>query len=207
VARVTERCADASASRCISELEATSTGAKTFMVRMRQLLEAASDPGDPPSDPLTFEAFFAEERNRLLRALYLLTGNTQEAEEMMQDAFLEVWERWERISAMDSPVGYLFRTALNRHRSGVRRALRAARRVVRSADGGDDFARADERDALARALTHLPARQRAAIVLTELLGYEAKAAAAMLGVRDVTVRSLASRARAGLRKELEENDG
>lgn len=177
------------------------------MVRMRQTLEAKSERGDRLSEPWTFEDFFAEERHRLLRALYLVTGNAQEAEEIMQESFLEVWERWDRVSMMDSPVGYLFRTAMNRHRSGVRRALRAARRVIRSADGGDDFARADERDALARALTHLPSRQRAAIVLTELLGYEAKAAAAMLGVRDVTVRSLASRARAGLRKELEENDG
>jgi RNA polymerase sigma factor (sigma-70 family) len=182
-------------------------GVTTFMVRMRQTLEARSERGDRLSEPRTFEDFFAEERTRLLRALFLLTGNPQEAEEIMQDAFLEVWERWDRVSAMDSPVGYLFRTAMNRHRSGVRRALRAARRVIRSAEGGDDFARADERDALARALTNLPSRQRAAIVLTELLGYEAKAVAAMLGVRDVTVRSLASRARAGLRKELEENDG
>jgi RNA polymerase sigma factor (sigma-70 family) len=188
-------------------LEATSAGSKTFMVRMRQTLETSSDRADPLSGPLTFEAFFAEERDRLLRALYVVTGNAQEAEEIMQEAFLEVWERWDRVSTMDSSVGYLFRTAMNRHRSGARRALRAARRVIRMADGGDDFARADERDALARALTHLPTRQRAAIVLTEMLGYEAKAAAAILGVRDATVRSLASRARASLRKELKENDG
>lgn len=177
------------------------------MIRMRRTLKVASSLGDPVSGPLTFEAFFDEERDRLLRALYLVTGNAQEAEEIMQDAFLEVWERWDRVSAMDSPVGYLFRTALNRHRSGVRRALRVARRAIRIADGGDDFARADERDAVARALTHLPSRQRAAIVLTELLGYEVKSTATILGVREVTVRSLASRARAGLRKELEENDG
>ena len=177
------------------------------MVQMRRTLEATSDRDDATSEPLTFEAFFAEERDRLLRALYLLTGNAQEAEEIMQEAFLEVWERWDRVSAMDSPKGYLFRTAMNRHRSRVRRASRAARRAVGIADGGDEFARADERDAVARALTRLPSRQRAAIILTELLGYEAKAAATMLGVRDGTVRSLASRARAGLRKELEENDG
>jgi RNA polymerase sigma factor (sigma-70 family) len=188
-------------------LGATSAGVKAFMVRMRQMLEAPYDRGDRLSDPLTFEAFFAEESRRLLRALYLVTGNAQEAEEIMQEAFLEVWERWDRVSSIDSPVGYLFRTAMNRHRSGVRRALRAGRRIVRMADGGDDFARADERDAVARALTHLPSRQRAAIDLTELLGYNAKTAAAILGVRDVTVRSLASRALPGLRKELEENDG
>jgi RNA polymerase sigma factor (sigma-70 family) len=173
---------------------------------VERTVEATSNPG-PLSDALTFGAFFANERGRLLRALFLVTGNAQEAEEIMQDAFVEVWERWDRVSAMDNPVGYLFRTAMNRHRSGVRRALRATRRAILVSDGGDAFARADEHDAVARALSRLPTRQRAAIVLTELLGYEPKTAAAILGVRDVTVRSLASRARAGLRKELEENDG
>jgi RNA polymerase sigma factor (sigma-70 family) len=183
------------------------TGATSFMARMRETLEAIPAEDDPLSGPPTFEAFFAEERTRLLRALYVLTGNAQEAEEIMQDAFLELWERWDRVSAMASPVGYLYRTAMNRHRSGVRRAVRAARRAIGLAEGDDEFARADERDALARALTRLPSRQRAAIVLTELLGYDARVAAEILGVRDVTVRSLASRGRAALREELEDHDG
>src|SRR5688572_140572 len=128
------------------------------MVRMRQNLAATSDRGDALSDAPTFEAFFTEERHRLLRALYVVTRNAQEAEEIMQDSFLDVWERWDRVSAMDSPVGYLFRTAMNRQRSGIRRAVRAARRVIRTAEGGDEFARAEERDVLARALTRLPSR-------------------------------------------------
>jgi len=89
------------------------------------------------AQPATFEAFFDAERARLLRALYLLTGNRDEAEEVLQDAFIAVWERWDRVGAMDDPTGYLFRTALNRHRSGVRRAARAARRAVGLAHGGD----------------------------------------------------------------------
>ncbi|HEY8018983.1 MAG TPA: sigma factor, partial [Actinomycetota bacterium] len=105
--------------------------------------------------PAAFEDFFEAERARLLRALYLLTGNAQEAEEVLQDSFMAVWERWDRVSTMDDPTGYLFRTALNRHRSGVRRATRAARRTIGLADGGDLFAAADERDALARALATL----------------------------------------------------
>ena len=45
----------------------------------------------------TFEAFFRSERVRLLRALYLVTGNRQEAEELTQEAFLRVWERWPSV--------------------------------------------------------------------------------------------------------------
>jgi DNA-directed RNA polymerase specialized sigma24 family protein len=80
-----------------------------------------------------------------------VTGNVQEAEEVAQDAFLAVWERWDRVRAMEEPTGYLFRTAMNRLRSLRRRAARAARRAIGRAEGGDPFAEADEREALARA--------------------------------------------------------
>jgi len=156
------------------------------------------------SAALTFEHFFEAERRRLLRALYLLTGNAEEAEEIMQDAFLALWERWERVAAIDDPTGYLFRTAMNRHRSLGRRAARAARRSVGQAHGGDLFAAADERDAVARALATLTPRRRQAIVLTTLLGYDSAEAGHLMGVRDVTVRRLASEARARLRDDLED---
>src|SRR5262249_27332631 len=43
-----------------------------------------------------FAELFASEHERLFRALYLITGSSQESEELMQDAFLKVWERWDR---------------------------------------------------------------------------------------------------------------
>jgi RNA polymerase sigma factor (sigma-70 family) len=155
-----------------------------------------------------FEDFFEAEHPRLRRALYLLTGNAEEADEVLQDAFVAVWERWDRVGAMDDPTGYLYRTALNRHRSALRRTARAARRAVGQAHGPDLFAQADERDALARALSHLSPRRREAIVLTVLLGYGSAEAAAAMGISDVTVRRLAQEAREHLRRELEEtHDG
>ncbi len=158
------------------------------------------------SAPRVFEDFFETERRRLLRALVVLTGNPEEAEELMQDAFIAVWERWDRVAAMDEPTGYLYRTAMNRHRSALRRTTRAARRAVGQAHGGDLFAEADERDAVARALATLTVRQRQAVVLTELLGYGSAEAGAAMGVRDVTVRRLAQDGRARLREVLEVDD-
>jgi RNA polymerase sigma factor (sigma-70 family) len=172
-------------------------------------VHGAMDPAaaaDPVSDPHAFEAFFEAERRRLLRALYLLTGNAEEADEVLQDAFVAVWERWERVGAMDDPTGYLYRTALNRHRSGLRRAARAARRAVGQAHGGDLFAATDERVALAQALARLTPRRREAIVLTELLGYGSAEAGRLMGIADGTVRRLAQDARAELRTTLEETD-
>jgi RNA polymerase sigma factor (sigma-70 family) len=179
------------------------------MDRMREPASAVSErqASIDPQGSARFEAFFEAEHARLLRALFLVTGNRQEAEEIMQDAFVAVWERWDRVAAMDEPVGYLYRTAMNRFRSRVRRAARAARRAVGVAEGGDAFAAAEERDVLARALAKLPDRQRAAIVLTELLGYGSDEAGRILGIRGVTVRSLASQARAALRTHLEDPHG
>jgi len=157
--------------------------------------------------PLAFEEFFEAERPRLVRALFLLTGNAEEAEEIQQDAFLAVWERWDRVADMDDPTGYLYRTALNRHRSLRRRAVRAARRATGQAHGGDVFADADERDALAHALATLTPRRRQAIVLTELLGYGSADAGAVMGISDVTIRRLVQGAREGIRHALEDDDG
>ena len=178
---------------------------------MDRMDEPASAVVDPErqivAPPANFEAFFEAEHVRLLRALYLVTGDRQEAEELMQDAFVAVWERWDRVRSMEEPTGYLYRTAMNRFRSRLRRATRAARRAFGGIEPRDDFAAADERDALARALAALPERQRAAIVLTELLGFSSEEAGRLLDVKDVTVRSLASQARSAMRMTLEDTDG
>ncbi|HLA93385.1 MAG TPA: sigma factor-like helix-turn-helix DNA-binding protein, partial [Actinomycetota bacterium] len=57
-----------------------------------------------------------------------------------------------------------------------------------------------------RALDTLGRRQRAAVVLTDLLGYDSSEAGRMLGIKATTVRTLAAEARAILRSELEPID-
>jgi DNA-directed RNA polymerase specialized sigma24 family protein len=61
-----------------------------------------------------FEDFFEAERRRLYRALCLITGDPGEAEEVAQDAFLHLWERWDRVRDMDHRCGFLYRTAMKR---------------------------------------------------------------------------------------------
>src|SRR5262245_31520925 len=72
----------------------------------------------------SFEDFFELERDRLFAILALATGDRSEAEEIAQDAFVAVLERWDRVRLMDSPGGYLQRTAINIFRKRyVRRRL------------------------------------------------------------------------------------
>ena len=151
---------------------------------------------------LSFEGFFDAESPVLFRRLCLLTGNRAEAEDIMQDAFLRLWERWDRVRAMDDPTGYLYRTAMNVFRSRYRRARLAARRAV-GLGPRDEFAEADARRAVARALGTLAPRQRAALVLTELIGFSSEEAGWALGVKASTVRALATQGRETLRRTME----
>jgi len=57
------------------------------------------------ASPGTFEEFFRAEHARLLRALYLVTGSADEAQEVAQDALVRVWERWDRAAAWTTPPG------------------------------------------------------------------------------------------------------
>jgi RNA polymerase sigma-70 factor (ECF subfamily) len=159
--------------------------------------------------PLAFEDLFEAQRGRLFRALLLVTQDSAEAEDLMQEAFLRVWQRWDRVGEFEDPVGYLFRTAMNLHRSAIRRALTAAKRSLRSPSEYDPFEEVINRDEAVRSLTVLTSRQRAAIVVTELLGYSSEEAGAILGVHAGTVRTLTSRARTTLqetRREWKEHE-
>jgi RNA polymerase sigma-70 factor (ECF subfamily) len=153
--------------------------------------------------PLTatesFEAFFEDQRPRLFRALLLVTRNAHEAEEILQDAFLKVWERWDRVRTFEDPTGYLYRTAMNGFRSRYRRTLLAARRTVRLAPAEDPFDAVAAREDALRELGRLTPRQRAAVVLTELLGHSYDQAAEELGIKPGTVRVLVSQARRTLK--------
>jgi RNA polymerase sigma-70 factor (ECF subfamily) len=150
----------------------------------------------------SFEAFFDAEHRKLFGTLCVLTGDPGEAEDIMQEAFVRVWERWGRVASHPDPAGYLFRTAFSIQHNRYRRALRAARRAVVTTPARDSFALVDEVAALATALRTLTLRQRSAIVLTELLGYSSEEAGRLMGIRSSTVRVLASNARHALRSNL-----
>jgi len=168
------------------------------------LVAESPQEGQIVAEPLSFEAFFDVEARTLFRRLCAVTGNSAEAEEIMQDAFLALWERWDRVGAIQDPTAYLYRTAMNAFRRRSRRAALAVRRALSPAPDPAPFAEIDEQQDVVAALTELTPRQRAALVLTDVMDYSSEEAGRALGVKAGTVRGLASRARATLRRQVGE---
>jgi RNA polymerase sigma-70 factor (ECF subfamily) len=154
-----------------------------------------------PDAASSFEEFYEATYRRLYTALCLTTGNEHEAEEILQDAFLRVFERWERVSRMDSREGYLYTTAMNVFRNRYRRANLALRRSLQLASSTDELGAVEDRDEIVRLLRPLSPSERAAIVLTTLVDLPADEVGRMLGVKPSTVRVLASRARSHMKSE------
>ena len=153
-----------------------------------------------------FENFFRAEYDRLFQALFLLTGDTHEADDVAQDAFLRVFERWDRVSKMESPAGYVYRTALNAYRSRLRKLAVRARRVFRTVPSEDISGSIVAGEDVRRALAGLPSTQREAIVLVEWLGLPSEEAGGVLGIDAASVRGRIHRGWASMRRSLGDGD-
>jgi RNA polymerase sigma-70 factor (ECF subfamily) len=152
----------------------------------------------------TFESFYRSHYTRLAQALLLLTRSEALAEDLAQEACARVLSRWDRVREMDSPDGYLFRTALNLFRKKARRPELPIPPI--SGLSPDHAAPVAERDRVLRALEALSRRQREAVVLVDWLDMATEDAARVLGLQPSSVRVRLHRARATLRDILGGSD-
>jgi len=150
----------------------------------------------------SFEEFFERHRRDVFAALVLVTRDRHEAEEVAQEAFVRIWQRWDRVDTIEDLTAYAFATAMNVWRSRLRRAEVALRRVIHTIPS-DEMANIDAEDSVVRALGHLTPRQRAVVILTDLLGWTSEEAGRALRIRASTVRVLSSRAHERLRQHMD----
>lgn len=142
---------------------------------------------------------------RLVRTAAFLTGDRDSAEEVVQDAFVQLHTRWSRLR---EPQAYLHTAVVNLSRSKLRRRVVAARfrpepdRPMDSAEAGA-LGLLQRRD-LAIALRALPRRQREAVVLRYYADLSEAQTAAAMGCSAGAVKSHTSRAMAALRQLLED---
>jgi RNA polymerase sigma-70 factor (sigma-E family) len=146
---------------------------------------------------LTFADFYRATFTDMTRLALLLTGSGETARDLVQDSFVRLHGKWNRV---DDPRAYLRRTVVNAchshhrrlHVQRLRRHLAATRVDVVDLDA----------DEMVDAIAALPYRQRAAIVLRFWHDSSEADIAATLGCRPGTVGSLIHRALAELRKGM-----
>ena len=114
--------------------------------------------------PTSFAELYRAEAVGQVRRAALLVGSAELANDLVHDAFVELYRRWEDI---DRPGPYLNRAVLNRCRDAGRRQRRHVRLLPRLvAVDGEPW----EPDSIAPMLAELPFNQRASIVLRFYVG-------------------------------------
>jgi RNA polymerase sigma-70 factor (ECF subfamily) len=160
--------------------------------------------GRSPASDATFEAFFRQELPSIERTVLMIVRDRGRAEEITQDAFVQLFARWSMIERYERPGAWVRRVA-------IRMAVRAAKRD-RARALLERSHRREPRDPivdldLAAAIRSLPATQQAAVVLYYLEDFPVAEVARTLGRPEATVRSHLHRARRRLAELLGEDDG
>ena len=140
-------------------------------------------------------AVYSADYERLVRLAYLLTGSRVTAEDLVQDSFLRLHDRWDDVRAPSAYLRTVVVNACRGHHRRTRREKAAFADLVR--DGVQP-----ETPVLLDALARLPYRQRAALVLRFYEDRPDAEIAALLGCRTATVRSHVHRGLAALRKVI-----
>jgi RNA polymerase sigma-70 factor (sigma-E family) len=154
------------------------------------------DDGPVHLRPDGFDAFFAASWPTAFKLASFLVQDTAAGEDVAQDAFAALSQRWERV---DEPAAYLRRCIVNTSHNVNRRRSVARRKLPLLVDRASVDLQADE---LADALARLPFRQRAVVVLRFYEGLSEREIATALDCRPGTVKSLSSRALAALASAL-----
>jgi RNA polymerase sigma-70 factor (sigma-E family) len=145
-------------------------------------------------EPVTFESLYEQRFGSMVRLAYTLVDTTEQAEEVVQDSFAAVYQRFHRL---DNPEAYLRVTVLNGCRRVLRRRMLSRRQPVPPSEEGQLGA-----SHVVDAIRRLPHRQRSMVVLRYDLQLTDREIAHTLGIPVGTVKSTIHRALAALRKEL-----
>ncbi len=154
-----------------------------------------------------FATIFNVHHRRAVRLAYLLTGDADNAEDIVSDAFAKVYRQWQRKD-IDDIGAYIRRAVVNQANSKLRR--RYLERAHASTRSGDDRGvlmvdeLAGEKDQMWQAIQRLPDKQRRAVVLRYYEDLSVEETAEILGISPGTVKSQVSRGLDRLRQLLGE---
>jgi RNA polymerase sigma factor (sigma-70 family) len=140
------------------------------------------------------EVLYRAEYTGMVRLAFTLVGSNAEAEEIVQDSFVEISRRIADLG--QQPGGYLRAVVVSRCRSALRRRRMMGKQSFRPTD------LAPEAESLWDVLEHLTEEQRIAVVLRYYCGCNASEIAAIVDQPAATVRSHLRRALQAMRKEI-----
>lgn len=154
---------------------------------------------------MDFDDWYRAERPKVEAAVAAITGRPSIAPEATDEAFTRAVERWRRVSSMESPGGWVHRTALNIARRRLRRE-RIERSLLRKVAAGTPVSAppADWPIELWEVLAALAPREREAVVLRHVADLSTKAIAEVMGVSRGTVSSTLHSARSRMTAAHEE---
>jgi RNA polymerase sigma-70 factor (sigma-E family) len=148
------------------------------------------------SDEDRFTEFVRAHSSSLFRTAYLMTGDYQRAEDLLQTTLVRVYQRWPRIDAMDHPVAYARKVLMSQGLSWWRRRSSSEiplELVDGPAWGGgvdaDGIGQIAEHERVWQAVLGLPPRQRAVTVLKYYEDLSEAQIAETLGMAPGTVKS------------------
>jgi RNA polymerase sigma-70 factor (ECF subfamily) len=162
-------------------------------------------------DPSGLESAFLLHQRRVFRAAFRITGNAQDAEDVLQTVFLRLLRQGEGARAVANPSSYLYRAAINAAVDLLRARRERSSVALEEAQGSPDGAAArpdhvheaaELREWLRRAIAALPPRAAEVFALRHLEGYENKEIARALGMSRVAVAVTLHRARHRLQQEF-----
>lgn len=164
---------------------------------------------NPDQRAAAFDALVAENCDRLCRFVYRYVGSKEEAEDIVQEVFLSIWERGYEWEGRD-PLPFLYKAAHNRaisrarHKSVHDRWQRQASTADEPTASGveTDLAETELDDALGRAIDSLPERCRLVFTMSREQGLSHAEIARILGLSHKTVESHIWRALTSLRASL-----
>jgi RNA polymerase sigma-70 factor (sigma-E family) len=157
-------------------------------------------------DEAAFVEFAEAVRGKLRRTAYLMCGDWDQASDHVQEGLIRVYAAWPRLTRAGREYAYARKAVVSAFLDHSRRrsSTEVPAEPDRDVPSGQDVAESVAlRTALMSALTGLPARQRACVVLRYFDDLSVADTAALLGCTEGTVKSQTSRALASLRSTFE----